>query len=286
MTGPIVSGSFRAGGAPPVIEIAPTTGLASFRFAELWAGRELLWFLIWRDVKIRYKQTVLGISWAIVQPLTATVIFTLVFGRLAKLPSDGVPYPLFTIAALLVWNFIAAGIGRAANSLVSSASMVTKVYFPRLLVPMAAACVGAPDFLVTLALLCGLMAFYGIVPGVAIAALPFFCALALMTTVGVGFWLAALNARYRDVGHLVPFVMQVWQFASPVAYSSHLVSPRWQAAYAVNPVAGIIDGFRWALLGIPPAPLTIAVSFVVSLALLTSGACYFKVRERTVADVI
>lgn len=268
------------------IDIRPTKGLASFRLHELWDCRELLWFLVWRDVKVRYKQTVLGIGWAMIQPLTATVIFSLVFGRLAQLPSDGVPYPLFTFAALVAWNFVATGVSRAAVSLVSSANLVTKVYFPRLLVPIAAALAGSPDLVVSLAVLLAMMAFYGVSLTVAIIALPLFCLLAFVTTLGLGLWLAALNAQYRDVGHVVPFLIQIWLYGSPVGYSNHLVPEHWQLLYSLNPMAGVIEGFRWSLLGVTPEIAVVAPSVLVALVLLLSGACYFKWKERTVADVI
>jgi len=271
----------------PIVEIKPTTGPAWPRFRELWEYRELLWFLVWRDVKVRYKQTVLGIAWAIVQPLTATAIFSVVFGRLAGLPSDGVPYPLFSFTGVLAWNFVATGITRAASSLVSSSSLVTKVYFPRMLVPMAAALGGAPDFAVTFVMLFGVMAFYRVSPGAGILALPLVLVLAFLLTLGIGLWLAALNARYRDVGHIAPFLIQMWLYASPIGYSSHVVKPEWRLLYSLNPMVGVVEGFRWSVLGstLEPGSL-VAPSVLVTLALLISGAYYFCAKERTVADVI
>lgn len=273
--------------AARTVEIAPTRGFASLRLRELWDCRELLWFLVWRDVQVRYKQTAIGVGWAVIQPLVATIIFSVVFGRLAHLPSGNVPYPLFTFTALLAWNFVSTGVSRAALSLVTNASLVTKVYFPRLLIPIAAALAGTPDFLITLLLFVGMMAFYGASVTLAVVTLPLFWLLAFMTTLGLGLWLAALNARYRDVGHTIPFLIQVWLYASPIGYSAHLVPDRWRIVYALNPMAGVIEGFRWSLLGAPPQFGTIILpSTLVASALLLSGASFFKWNERTVADVI
>lgn len=269
------------------IEISATRGVSSFRLGEVWACRELLWFLVWRDISVRYKQTVLGMTWAIVQPLTATIIFSLVFGRLARLPSDGVPYPLFAYTGLIAWNLVSSGVARASASLVSNASLITKVYFPRLLVPIAAALGGTADFAVSFVFLAGMMAYFGVAPGLPILALPVFVLFALVTTLGIGFWLAALNAQYRDIGHVTPFLIQVWLYASPVAYSSHLIPSQWRMLYALNPVSGVVAGFRWSLLGGTLELTSIVLpSAATALVLLVTGAMYFRWRERTVADVI
>lgn len=271
-----------------IVDIAPSSSrLAPWKLGELWEYRELLGFLVWRDVTIKYKQTALGVGWAIVQPLTATIIFSLIFGRLAQLPSDGVPYPLFTFTALLAWHFSSGGVARAAVSLVGSANLITKVYFPRLLIPTAAALGGALDFVVGLVLLFAMCVWYGVVPTVALLAFPIFVLLAFVTALGAGLWLAAVNARYRDVGHVVPFLIQIWLYASPVAYSSRLIPEQWRVVYAMNPIVGVLEGFRWTLLGIPlDRPATLVVSATVATLMLVSGITYFRSQERTVADVI
>jgi lipopolysaccharide transport system permease protein len=271
-----------------IVDIAPTSSrFVAWKLGELWDYRELLWFLVWRDITIKYKQTALGVGWAIIQPLTATIVFSLIFGRLARLPSDGVPYPLFTFTAMLAWNFSSGGVARAAVSLVGSANLITKVYFPRLLIPTGAALGGALDFAVGLILLFAMSVWYGVEPTVAALAFPFFVLLAFMTALGTGLWLAAVNARYRDVGHVVPFLIQAWLYASPVAYSSRLIPAEWRLAYALNPMVGVLDGFRWTLLGVPlDRPSTMVASAGVATLVLVSGITYFRSQERTVADVI
>jgi len=269
------------------VEIAPSKGRLSLKLRDFWEYRELLFFLVWRDVKVRYKQTALGMAWAIVQPLTATLIFSLVFGRLARLPSEGMPYVLFSYTGMLAWSFVATGVARAATSLVSSANLITKVYFPRLLVPTAGALAGVPDFAVSFVLLLGMMGFYRVSPTANILALPLFGALGLTVTLGFGFWLSAINARYRDVGHIMPFLIQMWLYASPVAYSADLVPERWRVLYSLNPMAGVVAGFRWAILGGTLHLRSVVVpSIVVAVAILVSGALYFRWKERTIADVI
>jgi lipopolysaccharide transport system permease protein len=275
-----------AQGVPPVI-IEPSRGWVSLRLWELWAYRELLAFLVWRDLKVRYKQTILGVAWVIIQPLMTMVIFSIVFGRLARLPSDGVPYPIFTYAALLPWGFFAGALNRSSGSLVYSSALITKVYCPRLIIPLAAAAGGVVDFAIAFMILLGMMAFYGIAPTAAILTLPLFLLLALVTALGVGLWLSALNVRYRDVGHAIPFLVQIWLYATPVAYSSSLIPERWRSLYGLNPMAGVVEGFRWALLDTrwQPGPL-IGFSVAVALVLLISGAFYFRRMEKAFADVV
>jgi lipopolysaccharide transport system permease protein len=225
-------------------------------------------------------------SWAVIQPLTATLIFTLVFGRLAGLPADGIPYRVFSPAALVAWNLVATGVSRASTSLVSSATLLTRVYFPRLLVPLAATLGGLPDFAVGFLVLAGMLVFYGIAPTPAMLALPLFVALALVTALAFGIWLAALNAQYRDVGHVTPFLIQMWLYSSPVAYSSDLVPERWRPLYALNPAVGVVEGFRWVLLGTDLDVAVLGTSTMTALVVLVAGTLYFRWKERTVADVI
>lgn len=271
----------------PVTRIVPPKGWAELRLAELVEYRELAAFLVWRDVKVRYKQTALGVAWAILQPLATMVLFTIVFGRLAGLPSDGTPYPLFALVGLLPWQVFAGSLTGAAQSLVGSAGLITKVYFPRLVVPLASALATLVDFFVASIVLAGLMAYYRVMPTAAVVTLPLFLALALTTALGVGLWFAALNVRYRDVQYVLPFFMQLWLFASPVAYSTSLIhSPLARAVYGLNPMAGAIQGFRWALLGAPPPGVLLWPSVVVAAALFLSGLFFFKRMEETFADVI
>jgi lipopolysaccharide transport system permease protein len=227
--------------------IKPTTGWFSFRLAELWRHRELIYFLTWRDVKVRYKQTALGIAWAVLQPALSMVVFSLFFGRLAKVPSDGIPYPAFAYAALVPWTFFASGLTQTSNSIVGSAALVTKIYFPRLSLPMASVLAGLIDLLVSMLLLAVIMIFYSIKVTAAILWLPVFLALAVITSLGVGLWLSALNVQYRDVRYVLPFLVQLWMFATPIAYPSSLLPEQWRALYALNPMVGVVEGFRWAL---------------------------------------
>jgi lipopolysaccharide transport system permease protein len=266
--------------------ITPSSGWAPLRLGELWEYRELVFFLVWRDVKVRYKQTALGVAWAVVQPLSAMLVFSLFFGRLARIPSDGLPYPVFALAGLVPWTFFAFGLNEAANSLVGSRHLITKVYFPRLAIPLAPVLAGLVDFAIGLVLLLVVMAWYGIAPGVrALPILPLMV-LAFMTSLGVGFWLAALNVQYRDVRYLLPSLTQLWLFATPIAYPSSLLSSPWHTFYGLNPMAGAIDGFRWALLGTAVHGPMIAVSFTTALALLAGGMIYFRRMERVFADVV
>jgi lipopolysaccharide transport system permease protein len=270
-----------------VIRIEPSRGWVSVKLSELWTYRELLYFLVWRDVKVRYKQTVIGIGWTILQPLTTMLIFTMIFGNFAKVPSDGVPYPVFVYTALLPWNLFAGALNRCTVSLVGNANLITKVYFPRLIVPASAIISGIIDFAIAFVFLLGMMLWFNIVPTWDAIALPIFLLLTLITALAVGLWLSALNVRYRDVGHTIPFLIQVWMFLSPVAYPASLVPEKWRLLYSLNPMAGVIEGFRWALVGKEsPAFELIAISTGIVVALLLGGLVYFKRMERTFADVI
>jgi lipopolysaccharide transport system permease protein len=271
----------------PVIHIAPSKGWISLKLDELWEYRELLYFLVWRDVKVRYKQTVLGAAWAIIQPFFTMVVFSLFFGRLAKIPSDGIPYPIFSYTALVPWTFFANGMTQATTGLVNHANLIKKVYFPRLALPIARIFAGVVDFALAFIVLIVMMFLYGIVPSANILWLPFFLLLALMTSLGVGLWLSAMNVQFRDVGYTVPFITQFWMFATPIAYPSSLLSEPWRTIYGINPMAGVVEGFRWALLGVgtAPGPILVVSSFA-ALALLVSGAYYFRRMENTFADVV
>jgi homopolymeric O-antigen transport system permease protein len=273
--------------SPPVFRIEPSTGWVDLKLRELWAYRELLHFLAWRDVKVRYKQTLLGGAWAILQPFTAMVVFSLVFGRLAKIPSDGIPYPIFNYAALVPWMFFANGLNHVSNSLVNSSNLVKKVYFPRLVMPIASMLAGLIDFLLAFVILVAMMFYYGVVPTVNVLWLPMLLLLALAAALSVGLWLAALNVQFRDVRHIVPFLTQLWLFATPIVYPSSLFSEPWRTLYGLNPMAGVVEGFRWALLGTNTTPgLMVIVSGLVVLGLLIGGAFYFRRMEKTFADMV
>jgi lipopolysaccharide transport system permease protein len=274
-------------GTPPAIRIEPSRGWVSLRLGELWQYRELLYFLVWRDVKVRYKQTLLGASWAIIQPFFTMVVFSLFFGRLAKIPSDGVPYPIFSFAALVPWTFFATGLEQSSNSLVSSSNLIKKVYFPRLAVPTATVFSGVVDFALAFTILLGMMGFYGIAPTWNVVWLPFFFLMAMVTALGVGLWMSALNVQYRDVRYVVPFITQIWMFSTPVAYPSTLLGQPWRTVYGLNPMVGVIEGFRWALLGTNtvPGPM-VAASAAAAVALLVSGAYYFRRMEKNFADLV
>jgi lipopolysaccharide transport system permease protein len=259
----------------------------SLRLRELFDYRELLYFLVWRDVKVRYKQTALGASWAIIQPFFTMVVFSLFFGKLAKIPSDGVPYPIFSFAALVPWTFFATSLTNASNSLVGSSNLIKKVYFPRLAIPIATVLSGLIDFLVAFVMLVAMMIWYGVTPTARIFWLPLFLLLAVVTSLGVGLWLSAMNVRYRDVKYIVPFLTQFWLFATPVAYPSSLLGGKWRVVYALNPMVGVVEGFRWSLLGTKSnlGVVGIVSSFAAVLMLFT-GAFYFRRMERTFADVV
>jgi lipopolysaccharide transport system permease protein len=271
----------------PTFVIQPPRGLGSLDVAAIWEYRELLYFLVWRDVKVRYKQTFIGASWAIFQPAMTMAIFTVVFGNFAKIPSDGLPYAVFAYTALLPWTYFSTALSRSGTGLVSNANLITKVYFPRLIVPLASVMAPAVDFLFAFLLLLGLMAWFGIVPTWGILVLPLFFLLAMITALAIGLWLAPLNARYRDVGHTIPFVTQFWMFASPVVYPVSMIPESWRLLYSLNPMVGVIEGFRWALLGKGDTDFSpMLVSVAVVLALLVGGVIFFKRMERTLADVI
>jgi lipopolysaccharide transport system permease protein len=273
--------------AAPVIRIEPSRGWISLRLNELWEYRELLYFLAWRDIKIRYKQTVLGAAWAIIQPFFTMVVFSVFFGRLAGIPSDGVPYPIFSFAALVPWTFFANSLNQSSNSLVSSANLIQKVYFPRLAVPIASVFSGMVDFVLAFIVLLGMMLYYGMLPTINVVWLPAFCLLAFVTSLGVGLWLSAMNVRFRDVRYTVPFLTQFWMFATPIAYPSSLLSEPWRTLYGLNPMVGVIEGFRWGLLGTNTAPgSVIFVSSFVAISILVGGAFYFRRVEKTFADIV
>jgi lipopolysaccharide transport system permease protein len=271
----------------PFTVYGPTHGWLSLNLGELWHYRELLYFLTWRDIKIRYKQTALGVAWAILQPLITMVIFSVIFGQLAKLPSDGIPYPIFSYAALLPWQLFAGALQRAGVSLVGNSNLITKVYFPRLVIPISAVAAGLVDFVISFVVLLGLMFYYRIVPTWAILTIPLFVLLALVTALAVSLWLSALNVQYRDVQYMIPFLIQAWMYASPVAYSAGLIPTGiWRIIYGLNPLAGVIQGFRWALLGGSPPDELMVLSVVIVLVLLVSGLFYFRRMEKTFADVV
>ena len=269
------------------VSIEPPRRWEILNLRELWSYRELLFFLTWRDVKVRYKQTAIGAAWAVLQPLLTMLVFAVVFGALIRVPSDGLPYPVFAYVALLPWTFFATALTRAGGSLVTDASLITKVYFPRLLLPVSAVLSSALDFCVAFLLLLALMAWYGIAPGPGVVTLPFFLLLALLTALGCGLWLSALNVRYRDIAYVIPFLIQVWFFLTPVAYPSSLVPERWRALYGLNPMAGVVEGFRWALLGTAGTPgVTLVVSAAVVAIIFLGGMFWFRRLEQGFADVV
>ncbi|MEW6320185.1 MAG: ABC transporter permease [Acidobacteriota bacterium] len=273
--------------APVMTVIEPPGRVSGAAWREVWAFRELLYFLVWRDLKVRYKQTVLGAAWAVIQPLATMVIFSLFFGRLAGMPSDGIPYPIFSYAGLVPWTYFATGIAGGAASLVGSQSLISKVYFPRLLVPLASVVTPIVDAGIALAVLLALMAWYGVVPGPALVLLPGFALLGLVAAAAVSLWLAALNVEYRDVRYVMPFLVQVWLFLTPVAYPTSLVPAAWRWVYGLNPMVTVVEGFRWTLVGTPaPAPAMVAASLVMVAALFWTGLGHFRRTERVFADVI
>lgn len=270
----------------PVTRIQPSYGWTSLQLGQLWEYRELLGFLAWRDVQVRYKQTALGVSWVILQPLLTTLIFTVIFGNLARLPSENIPYAIFTMAGLVPWNFFAGAITRSSSSLVGNANLVSKVYFPRLVIPIAGVLSGLIDLAIVLILLFVLMLVFGRAPTLAIITLPLFVLLTVAAGLGVGLWLAALNVRYRDVAYLVPFLTQFWLYATPVVYSASMIPSQWRFLYGLNPMAGVIEGFRWMLFGTDLSWPLLYVSITVIIALLISGAFFFRRVERTFADIL
>jgi lipopolysaccharide transport system permease protein len=276
-----------------IVVIQPTRGWASLQLRAVWQYRELLFFLLWRDVKVRYKQTALGVAWIILQPLLSMVVFSLLFGGLLKVPSGGVPYPIFAYAALLPWQYFAGSLTRSSQSLVGSAHLITKVYFPRLIIPLSGVLSGLVDFAVAFLVLAGLMVFYRIVPTTAVLLLPLLLLLAMLTSLGFGLWLSALNVRFRDVQYLVPFLVQIWMYLTPVIYGTSLIPERWRPLLGLNPMTVVTEGFRWALLqgaGVRSqgsgSSMLMAVSVAVALVVLVSGLFFFRGTERTFADVV
>jgi len=272
---------------PAVLIIKPSQGWVNLRLKDVWEYRELLYFLVWRDIKVRYKQTVLGAAWAVIQPFLAMVVFSIFFGKLAKVPSDGLPYPIFAYAALLPWQLFAHALTESGNSLVASQQLIKKVYFPRLAIPLAAVLAGLVDFAIAFVVLLGMMFYYGIYPTVAIVTLPLFILFAVATAMAAGLWLSALNVEYRDVRYVIPFLTQFWLFATPVAYPSSLVPEPWRAVYGLNPMAGVVEGFRWAILGKSGGMGSLMlVSVLAVIALLIGGLIYFRRLEKTFADLV
>jgi len=270
-----------------VIVLKPSRGWISLNLRDLWLYRELVYFLTWRDIKVRYKQTVLGAAWAIIQPLINMIVLSFIFGNLAKMSTDNIPRPIFTFTALLPWGLFSKALSDAGRSMLAHRGMITKVYFPRLIIPLASVMGGVVDFIIQLLILLGMMLYYHITPTVAVWTLPLFLLLTLSTALGIGLWLSALNVLYRDIGYILPFLTQIWLLITPVAYSVKEVPGHWQLIYALNPMVGVVEGFRWALLGTQNAPGPIlAVSVGISLFLLITGMYYFRRMERTFADMV
>jgi len=277
----------KAEGSIKKITIKPTSGWSALNLKDLWLYRELVYFLTWRDLKVRYKQTLLGASWAIMQPFLTMVVFSIFFGDLANVPSDGVPYPIFSYVALIPWTLFSKALQDASRSLVANRHMITKVYFPRMILPLASVLAGVVDFMLAFVVLLGMMVFYRITPTANTWMLPLFLLLAIITAIGVGLWLSALNVLYRDINYVLPFLTQFWMFLTPIAYPASMIPERWRVLYALNPMTGVVEGFRWALLGTgqPPGLMT-AVSALVALVLLITGMFYFKRMERLFADMV
>jgi lipopolysaccharide transport system permease protein len=275
------------GESHPDLIIEPQRGWTSLKLGELWEYRELLYFLAWRDIKVRYKEASLGASWAILQPLLTMLIFSLFFGRLAKVPSDGIPYPLFSFTALVPWTFFVMAVQQSSNSVVGSANLISKVYFPRLAIPVATVLAAMVDFGISFVVLLGMMIYYRRMPTVHALYVPFFVLLAFLASLGVGLWLSALNVKYRDIRYVVPFLLQFWMFASPIVYPTSMLPARWRTLYALNPMVGVVDGMRWSLLGTHTAPgPVIAVSAVTTLLFALGGAMYFRKMENRFADIV
>ena len=270
-----------------VKRIRPRRGWQHLNLMEVWHHRELLYFLSWRDIKVRYKQTALGAAWAIIQPFMTMLVFSLFFGKLGKMPSDDLPYPLFVYAALVPWTFFANGLAQSSNSLVQNAAMLKKVYFPRLIIPISNVISGTVDFLFAFIVLAAMMLYYSVVPTANVVWVPFLLLLEIATALGIGLWLSATNVQFRDIRYVLPFLTQFWLFATPIAYPSSLLSEPWRTVYGLNPMVGVIEGFRWALLGTQTAPgPIIAVSALVALMILVTGAFYFRRMEKTFADIV
>ena len=273
---------------PTTIYIRPTSGFAALNLGDLWHYRELIVFMIWRDIKVRYKQTLLGALWAVIQPLMTMLVFNFLFNNVAKVSSDGIPYPIFSFTALLPWGLFTTALNTASRSLTSNHNMITKTYFPRLVLPIASVLGGLVDFAIAFAILFVMMLYYHVTPSLtALWAVPVFILLSIITALGVALWLSAINVQYRDVGYALPFITQFWLFITPVAYSSKVISDKWQFIYALNPMAGVVNGFRWALLGSGNAPdMLVAISTCIALVILFTGLIYFRNMERTFADTI
>jgi lipopolysaccharide transport system permease protein len=273
--------------APEIIYIKPSTGLTALNLRDLWIYRELVLFMIWRDIKVRYKQTLLGASWAVIQPILTMLVFNFIFGTIAKVPTEGIPYPIFSYTALLPWGLFTAALNTASRSLTSNQNMITKIYFPRLVLPLSSVLGGLVDFAIAFVLLIVMMIYYKVTPTLAVWLLPLFLLLAVITALGVALWLSAINVQYRDVNYVLPFLTQFWLFLTPVAYSAKIISAKWQLVYSLNPMAGVVNGFRWALLGTKTGPdLNMLISVAISLVVLVSGLFYFRYMERTFADTI
>ncbi len=272
---------------PETIYIKPSSGLAALNLRDLWIYRELVFFMIWRDIKVRYKQTMLGAAWAVIQPILTMLVFNFVFGTVAKVPTEGIPYPIFSYTALLPWGLFTAALNNASRSLTSNTNMVTKIYFPRLVLPLASVLGGLVDFAIAFVILIVMMIYYKVTPTAAIWTLPLFLLLTVVTALGVALWLSAINVQYRDVNYVLPFLTQFWLFLTPVAYSAKVISDKWQIVYSLNPMAGVVNGFRWALLGTNTGPnLYMAISIGISLIFLITGLFYFRSMEKTFADTI
>jgi lipopolysaccharide transport system permease protein len=272
----------------PITYLRPPRGWTALNLGDLWHYRELVYFMTLRDIKVRYKQAVLGIAWALIQPLLTMVIFNVIFGTLAKLPTDGgIPYPLFSLAAILPWQLFANALQRSTVSLSTNANLLTKIYFPRLIIPVAAVLAALVDFCFSLLVLVGMMVYFRYWPTMNALWLPLLILLAMLTALAVGLWLSALNVQYRDVQHMVPFLIQIWMYASPVVYSANLIpSGVWRYVYGLNPLTGVINGFRWALLGGQPPDTMFLISVIVVIVLLISGLFYFRRMERNFADLV
>lgn len=287
MNSPSIETRAASSDLPPLITIVPSSGWVRLNLRELWNYRELLVFLIWRDLKVRYRQTALGAAWAILQPFLTMVVFSVFFGKLAGIPSDGIPYPIFVYAGLLPWQIFSHALTESSNSLVLNQQLITKVYFPRLTIPFSAVLAGLADFAFAFILFLGMMVYYGIVPTLAVITFPLFLLLAIATALAVGLWLSALNVQYRDVRYIIPFLTQFWLFVTPIAYSTNLVPETWRLIYGLNPMVGVVNGFRWALLGYTTAQSSLfIVSIIVVAVLLIGGLAYFNRMEKTFADII
>jgi lipopolysaccharide transport system permease protein len=273
---------------PELVTIKPVKGWVPLNLKDLWHYRELIYFLTWRDLKVRYKQSVLGVLWALLKPFMNMVVFTIFFGQLAKIPSDGIPYPIFSYTGLLPWGFFAAALEVSARSMLQSGGMVSKIYFPRIIVPLSSVFANLVDFLIAFTILIGMMIYYQITPTIHTLWLPVFILLAMITAIGVGLWFSALLVMYRDVNYMLPFITEIWKFVSPVVYSATLIPAKWQWLYSINPMAGVVTGFRWALLGQPETISfsSLAISGAISLLIFISGLYFFRRMERVFADMI